>query len=131
MSVMSDLIDEKISVEEAASKALKDGETLAELLEGIVSKQDKIRFSSYHFLLHISEHNPDVLYPRWGYLVDLLKSDNHYNRCIVINLNRANVPQSSTEEWLEGRRTAKRKGNINASPCIKEDRETSMQFAMI
>jgi hypothetical protein len=41
MSVISDLIDEKISVEEAASKALKDGETLAELLEGIVSKQDK------------------------------------------------------------------------------------------
>jgi hypothetical protein len=75
MSVISDLIDEKISVEEAACKALGDDETLAELLEVIVSKRDKIRFSSYHVLLHISEHNPDVLYPKWDYLADLLKSD--------------------------------------------------------
>lgn len=86
MSILSDMIDEKIGVEEAASKALKEGETLAELLEGIVSKQDKIRFNSYHVLLHISEHNPDILYPKWDYLADLLTSDNHYNRYIVINL---------------------------------------------
>jgi hypothetical protein len=86
VSIISDLIDEKVSEEEAALKALKNGETLAELLEGIVSKQDKIRFSSYHVLLLISEHNPDILYPKWDYLADLLTSDNHYNRYIVINL---------------------------------------------
>ena len=85
MSIISDLIDEKISVEEAASKALKDSETLAELFKGIVSKQDKIRFNSYHVLLHLSEHTPGILYPRWDYLADLLKSDNHYNRYIAIN----------------------------------------------
>jgi len=67
VSILSDMIDEKIGVEEAASKALKEGETLAELLEGIVSKQDKIRFNGYHVLLHISEHNPDILYPKWDY----------------------------------------------------------------
>jgi len=100
MSVISDLIDEKISVEEAACKALGDDETLAELLEVIVSKRDKIRFSSYHVLLHISEHNPDVLYPKWDYLADLLKSDNHYNRYIVINL-LANLVKVDKENKFE------------------------------
>jgi hypothetical protein len=100
MSIISDLIDEKIGVEEAASLALNDGETLAELLDGIVSKQDKIRFSSYHVLLHISEHNPEVLYPQWHYLADLLKSDNHYNRYIVINL-LANLVKVDKENKFE------------------------------
>jgi DNA-directed RNA polymerase subunit L len=63
VSIISDLIDEKVSEEEAALKALTDGETLAKLLEGTVSKQDKIRFSSYHVLLLISEHYPNILYP--------------------------------------------------------------------
>jgi hypothetical protein len=100
VSIISDLIDEKISVEEAASKALKDSETLAELLDGIVSKQDKIRLSSYRVLLHISEHNPDVLYPRWDHLTDLLKSDNHYNRYIAINLV-ANLVKVDKENKFE------------------------------
>src|SRR5665647_1136794 len=94
------MIDEKIGVEEAASKALKEGETLAELLEVIVSKQDKIRFNGYHVLLHISEHNPDVIYPKWDYLADLLKSDNHYNRYIVINL-LANLVKVDKENKFE------------------------------
>jgi hypothetical protein len=55
-------------------------------LEGIVSKQDKIRFSRYHFVLHFSEHNPDISYPKSDYLADLLTSDNYYDRYIVINL---------------------------------------------
>jgi hypothetical protein len=73
-------------VEEAASKTIKDGEILSELLEGILSKKDEIRFNSYQVLLNISEHNPQVLYPQWDYLADLLKSDNQYSRYIAINL---------------------------------------------
>jgi hypothetical protein len=64
MSIISDLVDKKIRVEEAASKAIKDGEILSELLEGILSKKDKSRFTSYQVLLNISEHNPEMVYPQ-------------------------------------------------------------------
>src|SRR5450756_1946152 len=102
------MIDEKIGVEEAASKALKEGETLAELLEGIVSKQDKIRFNGYHVLLHISEHNPDILYPKWDYLADLLTSDNHYNRYICL-LYTSDAADDLLCVDLGGRRIIKKK----------------------
>ncbi|MEI7827376.1 MAG: hypothetical protein WCI87_06255 [Euryarchaeota archaeon] len=100
MTIIPDLIDKKIRVEEAASKAIKDGEILSELLEGILSKQDEIRSNSYHVLLNISEHNPEKLYPKWDYLADLLKSGNQYHRYIAINL-LANLVKVDTEKRFE------------------------------
>ena len=72
MSILSNLIDKKIGVEEAASKAIKNEEVLSELLESILSKKDEIRFNSHQVLLHLSESDPDILYPKWDYLADLL-----------------------------------------------------------
>lgn len=86
MSVLSDLTIKRISVEQAAEKAIKDQLILSELLDGILSKKEKIRFNSYETLLYISENNPAVLYPKWDYLSDLLTSDNHFHRYIAINL---------------------------------------------
>ena len=86
MSILFDLIDKKISVEEAALDAIKNEKVLSELLEGILSKKDEIRFNSHQVLLHISEKNPEVLYTKWDYLSGLLNSDNHFHRYIAINL---------------------------------------------
>lgn len=97
MNIISDLIGNKIRVEEAASKAIEDSELLSELLEGITSKKDESRFNSYHVLLNISEYNPEILYPKWDYLADLLKSDNQYSRYIAINL-LANLVKVDTEK---------------------------------
>ena len=68
-----------------AKKVIED-EQLSELLEGILSKEDERRFSSFKILMHISEEQPEVLYQKWDYLVDLLDSDNHYHRYISINI---------------------------------------------
>ena len=86
ISILSDLIDKKITIEEAAEKAIKDKLILSELLDGILSKKEEIRFNSHETLLYISENNPAVLYPKWDYLADLLTSDNHFHRYIAINL---------------------------------------------
>ena len=61
-------------------------EKLSELLEGILSKKDKIRSHSFKILIQLSEKHPKVLYPKWDYLVALLESDNHYNPYMSINI---------------------------------------------
>jgi len=50
--------------------------------------------------LHISENNPEVLYPKWDYLAGLLTGDNHFHRYIAINL-LANLVKIDTENKFE------------------------------
>jgi hypothetical protein len=73
---------------------------ISEALEGILSKKDEIRFNSFKILLHVSEEQPQVLYPKWDYLTDLLDSDNHYQRNISINL-LANLAKVDTKNKFE------------------------------
>lgn len=100
MSILFDLIDKKISVEEAAINAIQNDEVLSELLEGILSKKDEVRFGSHQVLKHISENNPEVLYPKWDYLSGLLTSGNHFHRYIAINL-LANLVKIDKENKFE------------------------------
>lgn len=93
MSVLSDLGKENVGVESLAKKALKDEKVLSELLEGLKSSKDKIRYSSFKVLLFISEEHPEVLYPHWDEFVEKLSSDNSYHKYqgifIIANLTRA------------------------------------------
>ena len=77
-----------------------DAEKLSEALEGVLSKKDEIRFNSFKILMHVSEEQPKVLYPKWDYLADLLDSDNHYQRYISINV-LANLAVVDTENKFE------------------------------
>jgi len=73
---------------------------ISEALKGILSKKDEIRSKSFKILLHVSEEQPKVLYPKWDYLADLLDSDNHYQRNISINL-LANLAKIDTKNKFE------------------------------
>jgi len=77
-----------------------DAEKLSEALEGVLSKKDEIRFNSFKILMHVSEEQPKVLYPKWDYLADLLDSDNHYQRYISINI-LANLAVVDTKNKFE------------------------------
>ena len=100
MSIISDLIDKKITIQTAAEQAIKNESILSELLDGILSKKEEIRFHSHETLLIISEKYPEVLYPKWDYLSDLLTSDNHFHRYIAINLI-ANLVKVDVENKFE------------------------------
>ena len=63
-----------------------EAEKLSKALKGILSKKDEIRSNSFKVLMHLSEEQPKVLYPKWDYLANLLDSDNHYQRYISINI---------------------------------------------
>lgn len=83
-----------------AKKAIKDKKLLSELLEGILSKKDEIRYSSFKALLIISEEHPEVLYPKWDFLAGLVNSDNSYIKLIVLRLI-ANLTKADTENKFE------------------------------
>ncbi|MBN1454783.1 MAG: hypothetical protein JW945_00815 [Methanomicrobia archaeon] len=69
-----------------AEKAITDKAALAELLAGILAKNDEIREPSFKALLHISETHPEVLYPHWEYFAGLLVSKNTYLKYEAIYL---------------------------------------------
>jgi hypothetical protein len=77
-----------------------EGEKLTEALERILSKKDKIRSNSFKVLMHISEEQPEILYPKYDYLANLLGSDNHYQRYISINI-LANLAVIDTKNKFE------------------------------
>jgi len=87
-------------VESMAREALTDEKVLAELLEGILSKKDEIRFGSFQVLLHLSEEHPEVLYPRWDYFAGLLDSDNSYRQYIAVYLI-ASLTKADSESRFE------------------------------
>jgi len=90
-----DLNRKDVDVKSVAEKALKDEKMLLELLEGILSKEDVIRYNSHKVLYQISEKSPETLYHEWNYFESLLKSKNAYQRSIAVqvlaNLTRGKI----------------------------------------
>jgi len=68
-----------------AEKVVED-ERISEALEGILSKKDEIRSNSFKVLMYVSEEQPEILYPKYDYLANLLDSDNHFHRYMSINI---------------------------------------------
>ena len=63
---------------------------LKESIEGLQSKNDKIRFKHFNILLPVSEKNPELLYPFWDIFITLLRkeevSNKYYAICLIANL---------------------------------------------
>ncbi len=91
---MSEIDDEK------AQKAINDPKILSELLVGILSKDDDIRYPSFKALFKISKDHPEVLYPKWDYFVKLISSYNSYKKLIGLRLI-ANLTLVDTENKFE------------------------------
>jgi len=82
--MLSDMGKKSIDVESVAKEAIKDANVLAELLAGILSKKETIRYNSFKVLLLISEEHPEFLCPKWDFFVGLLESDNTSHKYIAI-----------------------------------------------
>ena len=69
-----------------ANKGISDKQQLDELLQGILSKQDKVRYPSFKALMAMAEDQPEILYPHWDYIAALLKRENTHSKYIGIHL---------------------------------------------
>ncbi len=73
-----DLLAARKSYEIIADLAYDDDDILRDLLAGVApnNKSAKWRYPCHQILIILSERYPDVLYKRWNYFIDLLKSNN-------------------------------------------------------
>jgi len=101
MNLTPELDKKDVKVASLAARVLEDTELVSELLDGILAKKDFIRFNSFKVLLFISEKHPEILYPKWDFLADLLDSDNSYLQYIAIYLI-ANLAPADASARLEG-----------------------------
>ncbi len=72
-------------LEEAMQLATENGAALAEMLEGVVSKEEVYRYHCFKVPLLISKGQPLALYPGWDHFVALLGSSNAYHRLAAVN----------------------------------------------
>lgn len=98
--MLTDLDKKDFSVESIAKKALQDEQIIAELLEGILSKKEPLRYNSFKVLLLISVENPKELYPKWDFFMDMINSDYAYWKFISVQLI-ANLTTIDTEKKFE------------------------------
>jgi hypothetical protein len=78
--------DAEIQAKKIVTNVLKDNDFLYELLKGVVSKNDSIRYPNAIALEILSEKNPEIVYPQWNAIGDLLKSKNAYHKSIGISV---------------------------------------------
>jgi hypothetical protein len=72
----------EVTAKKLAKKAMKDKRVLPKLLQGILSKQDKTRYTSFMALMFVCEEHPDLLYPQWDHFVSLLDRENTHSKYI-------------------------------------------------
>ena len=73
---MLDLEKRSPEQEQMASAAVSDAKVLSDLLDGLLSKKCAVRYKNFKAVFLISEDHPEVLYPKWVFFEDMLKSGN-------------------------------------------------------
>ncbi len=74
--ISKELAKKRDSSERAAAMVMEDPRNLDEILSGVSSENLRIKFRSAKILRIISEKDPNLIYPRMDFFVDLLGSDN-------------------------------------------------------
>ncbi len=97
---LSFLEDKNAKPEAVAELALKDEKVLQELLDGVLSKEDALRYGSFKALNVLSEKHPERLYGKWDFFADLMRSDNTHHKYIAIYII-ANLTKVDSEGRFE------------------------------
>ena len=98
--MLLEMSDKDVNIESAANKALDDEQLLSELLDGLKSKKETLRYNCFKVLMLISEGHGGVLYRKWDYFVEQLSSDNTYWRISALQLI-ANLTRTDSENKFE------------------------------
>jgi hypothetical protein len=90
----------EVTAKELAKKAIKEMKLPPELLQEVLSKEDRTRYTSFKALMFVSEERPEVLYPHWNYFADMLERENTHSKYIAIYLI-ASLTRVDTESQFE------------------------------
>jgi hypothetical protein len=75
----------EIQAKNIIKKVLEENKYFSEILKGVKAKEDSIRYPNAIALEILSENNPEIVYPEWGFFVELLGSNNAYHKSIAIS----------------------------------------------
>ncbi|MFW9819555.1 MAG: hypothetical protein ACFFE5_08085 [Candidatus Thorarchaeota archaeon] len=92
--------DAEIQADKIVNKVLKDNNFLSEVLKGVISKNDSIRYPNAIAIEILSEEKPEIVYPQWNVFVDLLNSKNAYHKSIGISVI-SNLTKIDNEKKFE------------------------------
>jgi hypothetical protein len=84
--MLTRLNNKQAGIKLIAEKAAVDKELLSELLQGLKSNNETIRYNCYKTLMLISKEHGEILYPAWDYLAEFLTSENSYQKMSAVNL---------------------------------------------
>ena len=98
--MLPEMYDKEPEVAPLAGKALADNTLLAEMLDGLKSKDETLRYNCHKVLMHISETNGDRLYSEWDYFVEFLYDANSYRKMSAVQLI-ARLTRVDTENRFE------------------------------
>jgi len=98
--MLPEMNNKEVDIETVAQKASANRELLSEILDGLTSKEETLRYNCHKVLMHISETNGRLLYPEWDFFLELLSSDNSYRKMSAVQLI-ANLTKVDTENRFE------------------------------
>jgi len=81
-------------------KVLKDNKLLSEVIKGVASKDDSVRYPNAIALEILSNEHPEMIYPEWDFFIDLLNRKNAYSKSIAIK-TIADLTRVDTEDRFE------------------------------
>lgn len=81
-----DLDETGVDTKKLAIESLKNTELFNELVNGIRSKDKTVRNNSFNTLMIVAENNGDLLYPKWGYIYEMLIGNNSNEQYVAIYL---------------------------------------------
>jgi hypothetical protein len=80
------LSKKEVKAEDVARNMKKNRRLLPELFNGISSENTRTRFKSAKILRIISEEDPEMLYSKMDFFINLLKSENKILKWIAIDV---------------------------------------------
>ncbi len=86
IDTLEKLEKKEIKAEDKAKDVTKDPSLLPEILDGISSKNPRIKFKSAKILRIISEKNPEMLYSKMDFFVNLFDSENKILKWVAIDV---------------------------------------------
>ncbi|MHA2059995.1 MAG: hypothetical protein ACW976_04370 [Candidatus Ranarchaeia archaeon] len=82
-----DLKDVNLDIDGAAAKIMDGhGGIFEDVLKGLLTRNETLRHNCYKVLLKISEKDPERLYPKWDFFVDLLKEGTTSRKFMGVNI---------------------------------------------
>ena len=102
--IVNELGKRGIEAEGLAYKVFRNPDLLSEILAGVSSAEARVRFNSAKILRIISEKQPNILYSKIGFFIELLDSKNNILKWIAIDVigNLASVDSEKSSKGFSG-----------------------------